>query len=61
MKAKQGRCERRKPCGFYEGEQATIERMRALKAEGLGFDRIAARLNAEGIETRRRGSGTGSW
>ena len=26
--------------------------MKALKAEGLGFDRIAERLNAEGVPTR---------
>jgi hypothetical protein len=26
--------------------------MRALRATGLGFDRIAAQLNAEGLKTR---------
>lgn len=54
-KAKQGRCEGRKPYGFYEGEQVIIERMKALRASGLGFDRIAARMNSEGIGTRTRG------
>lgn len=54
-RSKEGRCEGRKPYGFYEGEGIVIERMKALKGEGLGFDRIAARMNAEGIETRTRG------
>lgn len=52
MKAKEGRCEGRKPFGYYEGEQAVIERMEALRASGMGFDRIAAQLNADGLQTR---------
>jgi DNA invertase Pin-like site-specific DNA recombinase len=55
MRAKEGRCEGRKPFGFYEGENALIGRMKALRAEGMGFDRIAAQMNAEGLETRTRG------
>ena len=51
-RATEGRCEGRKPYGFYEGEAAAIDRMKALRSEGLGFDRIAARMNAEGIATR---------
>ena len=51
-RAAEGRCEGRKPFGHYDGEQAAIERMKALRAEGTGFDRIAAQLNAEGIPTR---------
>lgn len=54
-KAKEGRCEGRKPFGYYEGEQAVIERMEALRASekpAMGFDRIAAQLNAEGLQTR---------
>lgn len=54
-RAKDGRCEGRKPYGFYDGENAVIERMKALRAEGLGFDRIAAQMNAEGLQTRTRG------
>jgi DNA invertase Pin-like site-specific DNA recombinase len=54
-RAKEGRCEGRKPYGFYDGETAVIDRMKALRCEGLGFDRIAARMNAEGLETRTRG------
>jgi len=47
-----GRCEGRKPYGYYEGESAALNGLKALRAEGLGFHRIAARLNAEGIPTR---------
>ena len=54
-RAKEGRCEGRKPYGFYEGEMGVIDRMKALRGDGLGFDRIAAQMNAEGIETRTRG------
>ena len=49
---KEGRCEGRKPYGFFPGEEAVIARMKELLAEGLGFDRIAAKLNAEGLKPR---------
>jgi len=52
MRAKEGRCEGRKPYGYYDGEQAVIERMQDLRAARMGFDRIAARLNTEGLKTR---------
>lgn len=55
MRVKNGRCEGRKPFGFYPGEQNLIERMEALRASGLGFDKIAAQLNAESLPTRSRG------
>lgn len=45
----------RKRYGFYDGERAVIERMRALQAAGLGYDRIAARLNEEGVKPRSGG------
>ena len=32
----------RNPYGFYDGESTTLERLKALRADGLGFDRIAA-------------------
>jgi DNA invertase Pin-like site-specific DNA recombinase len=51
-RAAEVRCEGRKPFGRDDAERAAIERMRALRAEGLGFDRIAELLNAEGIPTR---------
>jgi len=52
MKAETGRCEGRKPYGHYEGEQAIVERMKALRNTGMGFDRIAEGLNAEGLKPR---------
>ena len=51
-RVKEGRCEGRKPYGYYEGEAEALDRLKALRAEGLGFDRIAARLNDEHIPTR---------
>jgi DNA invertase Pin-like site-specific DNA recombinase len=54
-RAKEGRCEGRKPYGFYNGETAVIDRMKTLRGEGLGYDRIAAQMNVEGIQTRGRG------
>ncbi len=51
-RAKEGRCEGRKPYGYYEGEAAPLGRIKALRAEGLGFDRVAAKLNEEGVPTR---------
>lgn len=35
-----------------EAEKAVVDRMKALRAEGLAFDRIAERLNVEGVPTR---------
>ena len=52
MKAKTGRCEGRKPFGYYEGELAVLDRMKALRRTGMGFDRIAEVLNAEGLKPR---------
>jgi DNA invertase Pin-like site-specific DNA recombinase len=53
MKAAEGRCEGTKPYGFREGEDAVIERMKALRASGMGFDKIAAQMNSEGLKPRR--------
>jgi len=53
MRATVGRCEGAKPYGELPGEQAIIERMRDLHNTGMGFDRIAAALNAEEIKPRR--------
>jgi DNA invertase Pin-like site-specific DNA recombinase len=52
-KATTGRCEGAKPYGTFPGEQEVLERMKALRAQGLGFDRIATALNAEGVAPRR--------
>jgi DNA invertase Pin-like site-specific DNA recombinase len=53
QKARTGRCEGAKRYGELPGEAAVVDRMKALRAEGLGFDRIATVLNAEGIKPRR--------
>jgi DNA invertase Pin-like site-specific DNA recombinase len=49
---KEGRCEGRKPFGYYQGEDGVLVRMQVLRAEGLGFDKIAAQLNTECMPTR---------
>ena len=51
-RATAGRCEGRKPFGRDEAEKAVLLRMTALRGEGLAFDRIAERLNAEDVPTR---------
>jgi DNA invertase Pin-like site-specific DNA recombinase len=51
-RAAEGRCEGRKPFGQHDGEKAAVERMRMLRAEGLAFDKIAERLDSEGMPTR---------
>src|SRR5665213_1292595 len=53
MKAREGRCEGRKPYGFYDGEAEVLTIMKSLRATGMGFDRIAAHLNAKGLKPRK--------
>jgi len=53
MKAATGRCEGAKPYGEFAGEAEVIERMKVMHASGMGFDRIATALNAEGVKPRR--------
>jgi hypothetical protein len=55
-KAKEGRCEGAKPFGTFPGESEVIERMVALRASGMAFEKIAAQLNAEGVKPRRGAS-----
>ncbi|MFA9479226.1 recombinase family protein [Phycisphaerales bacterium AB-hyl4] len=55
-----GRCEGRKPFGFYEGEPEVIERIAAMRRKPKGRKRmsyaeIAEALNAEGVTTRNGG------
>jgi hypothetical protein len=45
----------RKPYGFYAGEAAVIERMRALQAAGMSYERIAGQLNEAGVRPRSGG------
>lgn len=42
----------RKRFGHYRGEAEIIAKMEALRAAGLGFDRIADRLNVDEVPTR---------
>lgn len=55
MKTRMGCCEGRKPYGVREGEGEVISRMQDLRATGMGFDRIAAALDAAGVKTRTAG------
>ena len=55
MKARTGRCEGRKPYGDRPGEMDVVKRMKELRATGMGYDRIAATLNAEDVPTRTPG------
>jgi DNA invertase Pin-like site-specific DNA recombinase len=52
-RAQTGKCEGAKRYGELPGEAEIVERMKAMKASGMGFDRIAAALNAEGVKPRR--------
>lgn len=52
MKAKEGRCEGRKPYGTFEGEPEIIERMTALRSSGLSYAAIALKLNDDGVKPR---------
>ena len=51
-KASAGRCEGRKPFGFHEEEKVVAARINDLRRSGMGFDRIAERLNDEGYKSR---------
>jgi DNA invertase Pin-like site-specific DNA recombinase len=51
-KAKEGRCEGRKPFGHYDGEAAILGRIRELHTQGSNYEKAAQTLNAEGIRTR---------
>jgi DNA invertase Pin-like site-specific DNA recombinase len=52
-RAKEGRCEGRKPYGYFEGEQQVVSRMKIMRTEGLAYDKIAETLNREGRRPRR--------
>jgi DNA invertase Pin-like site-specific DNA recombinase len=53
QKARTGHCEGAKAFGTLPGEAAIVERMQALRAQEMGFDRIAAKLNEDGVKPRR--------
>ena len=52
MKAREGRCEGRKPYGTSDGETEIITRIMALRATGLPYESIAATQNQEGVKPR---------
>jgi DNA invertase Pin-like site-specific DNA recombinase len=51
-KARTGACEGRKGYGFHAEEQTIVERIKALRGEGLPLQKIADRLNRKGMKTR---------
>jgi DNA invertase Pin-like site-specific DNA recombinase len=56
-KAKTGRCEGRKPYGYYPGEAEIVKRVKELRRKPhgerrKGYRAIAKQLNKEGIPTR---------
>jgi DNA invertase Pin-like site-specific DNA recombinase len=55
MRARGARCEGQRPWGHYDGERATLERMRELRSQGLTYRSIAVQMNVEGLPTRSRG------
>jgi DNA invertase Pin-like site-specific DNA recombinase len=57
MKAKEGRCEGRKPFGLMPGEAATLALMRDRRRVPMTYQQIADRLNDCAIPTR----GGGPW
>lgn len=52
MKTKTGACEGRKRYGHYPAEVPVLAQIRALRDSGLGYDRIAAKLNDDGVKSR---------
>jgi len=54
-KTNNGRCEGRKPYGFYPGEAETLKRIRELRDSGETPTTIALKLRGEGRKTRSGG------
>jgi DNA invertase Pin-like site-specific DNA recombinase len=57
MRLRAGRCEGRRPFGYYPHEQQTVDMIRALRRKPRGgpplsFAEVARRLNDRGISTR---------
>lgn len=52
VRARDGRCEGRKPYGKDVDEQAIIERMKALRSQRMAVDTIADELNSAGLKPR---------
>ena len=54
-KATTGRCEGRKPYGFFAGKAEALSRIQAWRQQGQNFEQITRTLNNEGIKTRSGG------
>ena len=59
-RARDGRCEGRKPFGERPGESAIIKRATAMRKLEMSWDMIARQLNADGVTTRYGGQWFGS-
>lgn len=59
-RARDGRCEGRKPFGERQGESAIIKRATAMRKVGMSWDMVARQLNADGVTTRYGGQWFGS-
>ncbi len=55
VKQQKGRCEGRKPYGFYGTEVDNLNKIKALRADGQNYEEIARAMNAEGRKTRANG------
>lgn len=60
MKAKTGRCEGKKPFGFYPEEQPALKCIQDWHAEGYSGEAIAIALNTQGFRTRSGADWIGS-
>jgi DNA invertase Pin-like site-specific DNA recombinase len=52
IRARDGRCEGRKPYGTRPGESDVVDRIKTLRLSGMAVDKIAEQLNVEGISPR---------
>jgi DNA invertase Pin-like site-specific DNA recombinase len=56
VKAPTGRCEGQKPYADTLDGRTALDRIVSLRASGMGYDKIASNLNAEGVPTKRPGT-----
>ena len=52
-RAKEGRCEGRKPYGFHDGEQAILDRIKTMHSNGKNYEQMAHALNSKGLIKKR--------
>lgn len=52
VKAREGRCEGRKPYGWTEEERQVVQRIQSMHASGLSVRAIAAQLTSAGVPCR---------